>query len=630
MRPCLALAACVLAAACARPAAPPAAPATTATATCLDLPGTYRWSLRLAPGGDALYWVERVSRYGYADGFATYRLVRWDLAGAPISIGEGLAPPFRILADGRILALSEGGLIVWDRGEQALVSPDGPTIDHVEVLGDQRSVVYLAAGWAMHQPLARTVGRRLSAAEDLLGVAGAVVYLRFGGRVFGLDTGTGVMTPAPVIDGEPIAVHGGAVIADRGDALTATPFAGGPAVVVAEGAQWRTVYTPDGVFARRAVDDRHELAVLSGAPRPPLPTVTGAFDVTNAAALADGRTALLVVHDTDRDGEVSFADESDVCFVPAGVAEVAIERRDVPRRHAAAASGIDAAVARHVPGGRWRLVGAGGLPRVVVVSPTRLPPADARRAVVTALAAEIVAAIGDDAYDVELVDVEGRRVLSEWQAWQRRRITFAGVGAALAAAPDEAGVVVTVTRRETLPDGKVACEGTMTARDATYRDLTIRCVEGAAPLWLDDDELAPGETAAFAGVIDAPAGAAPTFLVHHTDDHEVPVFFDAAQLALQQARVGVVEEVVDRTGLALVRWGVEGDLFVIDLAGPDGFSGFSHVARAAAAGTAHDLLAPVATSAFEAPAGLAVWLRIAEGGREWTSDGGPPHEITGQ
>ncbi len=632
MRPALALAACALAAACARPAAPPAAPATTttATATCLDLPGTYRTSLRASPDGQALYWVERVSRYGYTAGFSTHRLVRWPLTGEPVTIGEGLAAPFRVLDDGRIVALSADGVVVWDRGEQALVSPAGPTVDHLELLGDQRGVVYLAGEWAMLQPLARALSRRLSAAEDLIGVDGAVVYVRRDGRVVGLDTATGVETLVPAVEGVPVAVHGGVVIADRGDALTATPVGGGATTVVAEGDAWRTIYSPEGVFARREVGARHEHARLTGLTSRPPPAVTGAFAVYGATTLADGRIALLVVHDTDRDGESSIADEADVCLVPPGTTEVAITGRDVPRRHAAATAAIDAAVARHVPGAIWSFDGADDLPRLQVISLTRLPAPDARRAVVTALAAEIVAAIGDDAYDVELVDAEGRRALSEWQGWPRRRVAFAGVGVGLVATADQADVLVTLSRRERAADGKVTCEGTMTARTATFRDLTIRCVDGGAPLRLADRELAPGETAAFAGVVDAPPGAELALEVHHTDDHETPIVFETGELAIQTTVTHLAEEVVDRTGLVLSGWGVEGELLVIDLAGPTGFSGFSHVARAAAAGTAHDLLAPAATTTLDAPAGLVVWLRISEGDRVWTSDGGPPFEITGR
>jgi hypothetical protein len=622
----LAVVAAVTATACTRPA-PKTASAGDASVTCAALPATYRTSLRLAPDGKSLFWVERISRYGYTSGFPTTRLVEWRFDGDVVAYGDDLTPPFRVLDDRRVVARSEDGVHVWDRGELALISSYGPDVGHFELLGDQSGVVYIAGGWLVHQPLAREAGRRLTAAEDLIGVAGSVVYARRGDHVVAIDTATGATTSLPPVGGRAIEVHGGGVIVDRGTSIVAIPVTGGDAVTVAEGEDWDVRYTPDGVLLQRTVDGRREGGVVSGTAMTPFAAVTGVDGIAGFVRLPDGRGAYLMGHDTNQDGELGYADEADVCIVGAGAKAVAVEPRKVPARHAGIARELDEIVEAHVPGATWRLEGADGLPRVLVTSAKRLGDHAARRATVTALTTAMIAVIGDDAYDVEIKDDTGRRVTSEWQAWSRRRMTFSGAGNMLAASLDEAGLVVEITKRERDAAGKLVCEGTVTARDATYRDVSLDCAEGARRIAVGA-RLEPGVAVPFSATLDAAPDADLHLIGHHGDDDSVAFALDAARVRQDTSRVAIAEQVLDRTDLALTSYGAEGELMVFDLRAAAGFSEYSHVSRARAAGTAHDLFAAAAVSAFGATPDQEVWLRITDGDRVWNSNGGPPFEVT--
>lgn len=601
-----------------RPGAPaaPAAPA----GGCLPLPGTARASLRLAPDGRALYWHERVAFYGYRSTWPALRVARWELgAAAAAEVVDGAGAPFRVLGDGAVVAVGESGVVVARAGNAELVSAHD-RIEHLEVLADGATAIYLAAGALWRQPLHRVAARRLAAAEALAGLDGdRVVYWR-DGALWSQPAGGGVERAEAVPDGELVKVLDGAAIVVRADGVAVQPLAGGPARLVLPGT-WEVRPAPDGVRAIRKDGARIEAAIVTAAGADRLPGVRGGADLVGFVRLPDRRVAYLIGHDTDGDGELTTGDEDDLCVGPAD-APLAVTPRTAPLRLAAAAPALDR-LAADLGLTRWRVSGLGEVPLVTFEGGDRRHDQARRWADVGRVGLAVAAATGDPALNVVIEYGDGGRALSEWDASAGARVRWAGTGIALV--PDPASYALelqldTLTRDD---DGLVTCAGSLTSRaDRPLTDLVIDCVGGDVdiPVPVFPRVVAPGQTARFSGTTAGDPGGVLVASVHRLASGETFLAHEPARAGRYARIAAAAATVLDRTRLTLWDWSGGAEV-TLELWAPRDFGEYSSTARELAAALAHELLARVDRADFLGAPDAALVLTIHAGGATWTFDG---------
>ena len=605
----------VAAAACAgRPEVPTEVPA-----ACLDLPGTARASLRLAPDGKRVFWYEQVPVYGYEEAWPHPRIARWDLGAAPArSVTEALGPPFRALAGDAMVGVADGGVVLWRAGVAELISEHN-AIDHLELL-DEGTAVYAAAGAVWKQRLLRTTARRLAAADELLGVdRGSVVVWR-GDALLAIDVASGRERALPAPAGELLKVLEGVMIVRRDDGLALQPLTGGPPRIVLAG-EWRTYLAPDGVRAWRRLGDRVEAAIVTAGGAESVPGLTGADGLVGFVRLPDRRVVYLVGHDLDGDGEITTRDEHDVCVGPAD-RPLAITRRSAPLRWQAAVPGIErAAGALGVK--RWRFAASGELPRVTFIGADRRRDRARRWADAGQAGAAVADALGDPTIDVAVEYEDGGRALAEWDERTGKRVRWAGTGAALVPDPDSYEVEIAVETLARGDDGLVTCIGSLTNRtDQTLANLAVDCVGGGGDdgIPVFPTTVPPQQVARFAGVVAADREGILLATVHRPASGENLLTYERARAARYEVIAGAAAEVVDRTRLTVWDWsgGVE---VGVELWAPDDFASYSDSARTLAAQVAFDVLDQIDRGAFLGDSGAALVLSIHAGGVMWTYDG---------
>lgn len=591
---------------------------------CLDIPGAARASLRLAPDGNSLYWYEQVPFYGYRNAWPRDRIVRWELDDdGPTPLLEVAGAPFRVLDDGRVIAAGDSGVVVWDDGITELIS-EHEDIDHLELAGtgDAVAAIYASAGAIWRQPLHRATAARLGAADVLVAVDGDDVIALHGEHLFAHSArpGSGVKPrPLAVAGGEIIKVLGGQIILRRDDGLALQGLRSGAPRTVLPG-DWRTYLAPDGVRAYRRTGDRVEVAIVGPTGADRLPDVVGAVAVTGAVRLKDGRVAYLVGFDVDGDGEVSIADEHDVC-IGDGEHPLTVPARQVPRRWAAAAAGLDR-LRTTLGATAYRFAASGALPSLTFTGVRRADRAARWRAARTA-GAEVTALLGAPAVDVILEYDDGGRALSEWDPRSGRRIAWAGVGAALVADPADYEVEIATDTLARDDAGTVTCAGSVTNRtDRALAGLVVDCVggDGDTPIPVFPTTVPPGQVARFSGTTAGDADGSLVASVHRLESATNFLTYDPQRAARFERIAAAAAEVVDRSRLTVWDW--SGGVHVgVELWGPPDFTGYSDAARTMAAEIAYDVLARVPRGAWPGALDSPLELTIRAGDLVWTYDG---------
>lgn len=590
---------------------------------CFDLPGTARASLRLGPDGKALYWHERVPFYGYSLTWPKEQVGWWGLGDAPPRTMTTFGgAPFRVLADGRIVAVGESGVVVWKDGVVELLS-NHDEIDHLEVVGDGGAAVYLAAGALWRQPLHRATAARLGEADALVGVDGERIVLWRGDELIARDGG-GREQVLPAPDGELLKTFGEVMVVRRDDGLALQPLRGGAAKVVLAG-EWATSFGPDGVRASRVVGDgaalRIEVAIVDGAGVARVPDVVGADGIGGAVRLPDGRVAYLVGFDIDGDGEVTTGDEHDLC-IGDGTRPLTVTPRAVPKRWLAAVPALDR-IAAQVGAERYAFSSTAELPTLSFIGAPRARERAERWAMVRRAAAAVAGALGDPSFDVVIKYDDGGRALAEWDSASGKRIAWAGVGGALVADPADYEVDVTTDTLARNDDGTVTCAGSITNK--TKRELAglvVDCVGGEddTPIPVFPSTVPPGHVARFAGSTAAEANGSLVASVHRPESAENFLTYDGQRAARFERIAAAAAEVVDRARLTLWDW-TGGPHVRLEVWGPDDFPGYSHAARTMAAEIAYDVLGRVDRAAWLADADARLSLVIRVGDEAWTYDG---------
>ncbi|HUQ05191.1 MAG TPA: hypothetical protein VM261_21960 [Kofleriaceae bacterium] len=603
-------------------ACPPRAPSTPAapTGACLTLPGTSRASLRLGAGGTRLYWYEEVPYYGYEETWSRPRIVEWEIdAAPPRALTDVVGAPYRLLDDGQLVGLGEGGVVVWKDGVAELVS-NHDDIDHLEVLGDGRTIVYAAAGAIWEQPLHRTGARKLTNADELIGVDGDALILWRDDALVRREGASGKEQPLPAPAGELVKVLGATMVVRTAEGIALQPAGGGAAKLALAG-EWHTHLAPDGVKAWRKDGDRLEAAIITAAGVERVPGVTGAAALVGFVRLPDRRVAYLVGHDVDGDGEVTNADEDDLCIGGADTA-LAVTPRKAPRRWLAAVPRLEAFAAL-LGAERWYFSGTGELPRVTFAGGDRRHDRAHRWADVGRAAAAVEDAVGDPTFDVVIEYEDGGRAMAEWDSNAAGRVRWAGVGGALV--PDPSAYEVELTTATLVRDdsGAVQCSGTVINRTARALDgLSVDCVGGETdtPIPVYPTSLAPGATGHFTGTTPADSGGALLATVHRPATGERLLTYEPARAARYEAIAGAAAEVVDRARLTIWDWSGGAEVGVV-LWGPNDFGSYSDAARTMAAEIAYDVLARIDRSVFLGDPDSALALTIRAGDAAWSYDG---------
>lgn len=606
------------------PHARPDAPAASAS-TCLDLPGTSRASLRLSADGKQLFWYELVPYYGYDDTWSRPRIVAWDLGGAaaPHALTDIVGAPYRVLDDGVLVGVNDGGLVVWRDGIAELVS-NHDTIDHLEVLGDNRTVVYAAAGAIWQQPLHRTSSRLITDADELVGVDGDAIIVwrsgRSGQTLVRREVTSGTERTLPTPDGELVKTVGRTMIVRQSGGIALQPMAGGPARRVLEG-EWHTYLAPDGIKAWRAEGHHIDAAIVTDAGAEQLPGVDGADALVGFVRLPDKRIAYLVGHDIDGDDEVTTTDEDDVC-IGAADKPLAITPRAAPKRFAAAVPAFEA-LATSLGTPHWRVNGTGETPGVTFSGGSRRDDRARRWADVGRAAGAVTEAVGDPTFDVAIEYEDGGRALAEWDASTGKRVRWAGVGGALVPDPSAYDVEISTETLVRADDGTVTCAGTVTNHtDRVLEDLAVDCVGGttdkAIPVF--PTSLRPGATGHFTGTTASDHDGALLATVHRPSTGESFLTYEPARAARYERIAAAAAEVVDRARLTVWDWSGGAEVGVV-LWGPTDFGDYSDAARESAAEIAYDVLKRVDRAAFLGEANSALALTIRSGSDVWTFDG---------
>ncbi len=588
---------------------------------CLDLPGTARASLRLAPDGRSLYWYERVPFYGYRNSWPRDRIVRWDIGDpSPRPITDVAGAPFRVLDDGGIVASGDSGVIVWRDGVTELVS-EHDEIDHLELTGDGAAAIYGAGGAVWRQPLHRATATRLGAADALVAVSGDDVITMSGDFLFALDARTGGKPrPLAIPDGELVKVLGNQMILRRDDGLGLQGIAGGPASTVLPG-DWRTYLAPDGVRAFRVVGERIEVAIVNPTGVERMPDVIGATAVTGAVRLKDGRVAYLVAHDTDGEDGITTGDEHDVCLGD-GQHPLEVTKRRVPRRFAEATAALDK-LAASLGASSYHFAGTGSMPALTFSGASRKADRAARWAAVRGAGKAVAEQLASPALDVIIEYDDGGRALSEWDARSGRRVAWAGVGAALVADPADYEVDIATETLARDDKGTITCAGSITNRtDRPLAGLVVDCVggDGDTPIPVFPTTVPPGQVARFSGTTAGDADGSLVASVHRPDSATNFLTYDPKRAARFERIAAAAAEVVDRSRLTVWDW--SGGVQVgVELWGPADFTDYSDAARSMAAEIAYDILVKVDRAAWPGEAGAPLELTIRAGDSVWTYDG---------
>lgn len=590
------------------------------SSACLELPGTSRASLRLAADGKRLYWYEQVPYYGYDESWSRPRIVEWTPGGAPPrALTDIVGAPYRLLDGGALVGLADGGVVVWKDGVAELVSTHDD-VDHLEVLGDGRTLVYAADGSVWQQPLHRTAARRITDADELVGIDGdAIVFWRDDALVHReLASGKERTLPAP--DGELIKVVGATMVVRTAKGIALQPTSSGAAQVALAG-EWHTHLAPDGVRAWHEDGDTIEAAIITSGGVERVPGVTGGDALVGFVRLPDKRVAYLVGHDVDGDGEVTNGDEDDVCIGPAD-RPLAVTARTAPRRWLSAVPRLDAFAAL-LGAERWHFTGTGEVPGVTFTGGDRRHDRARRWADVGRAAAAVEDAVGDPTFDVVIEYEDGGRALAEWDANAAKRVRWAGIGGALVPDPNGYEVELATETLARADDGTVTCAGTISNRtDRVLEDLVVDCVGGLSDraIPVDPSSVAPGASAHFTGTTAADQNGALLATVHRPATGESLLTYEPARVARYERIATAAAEVVDRARLTVWDWSGGAEVGVV-LWGPTDFGNYSDAARTMAAEIAYDVLKKVDRTVFLGEPDSALALTIRAGSETWTYDG---------
>jgi hypothetical protein len=599
---------------------------------CYDLPGASRYSLRVR--GDHLYWIERTVEYDYAgDSVSATRLVALDRAtGHAAVIAAGADAPYRLLDDGGVLFRRDGAIVLWrPAGGGRIVSPRDLAVAHFELAPDQASVVAVGDDRGERAAYALRVdgvggARRLGAFDDLYAVTATDALLGTGGTaLFRAPLDGGPVVPVATLTTSHIAdvVDGWLVHYEEDRFLArplATPDAAHDTVVLPPPGGWYYTQAPDHLFVKRVDGPRARAARIEGGTLRALPTLIGGPAIV-AAEPIDAGVVALVAFDTDHSGTADDTrDEIDVCTLPA-TGDVTLPARQVPRRLAAGEAALAALAAQ--AGLRWRVYEDAPGPLTVELSAATPAGGDlaAARAQVQALAAQVVAALGDPEIRVIEVWADGRTASSFTDGDTHRRVVTAGLGRATLAEPRERDLIIEASA-VARADDKITCSGTVTnPGPRPLAGATARCQDSGAapPIAIAPDPLPPGATGHFqaeqpalpevAPLVWFSARGAPLLTLRAADQAEHRTMYDAAVIAR------------DRSRLTLWTWTLDdGDAgpgapaqITVDVDAPAGFADFSGTAQEVAATAAFAALAPAARAALGAAPTTPVRLRIALG-----------------
>lgn len=606
---------------------------------CLPLPGNSRSALRLGPDGRYLYWTEQVRLHGYENAWPGTQIVRWPVAGGPVeNLTALMENPYRVLSDGRVVGIrKDAGVTVWSPTGAELVSLSGE-IDHVELVAGEQAVVYRLGESIWHQPIRREAAHWLGYADALLGVDGAVVYVRNadgdGDHLIAVDTATGKRTDLPWQD-DVIKALPGALVIQNGLGIGLRPPAGGPTQTVLTGSDWQIVVGPDAVKPWRRVGPRLEGALVTAAGADYLPPVLGGDSLEGAVRLPDGRIAYLVGHDLDGDDEVTSGDEVDLCVAPASAKVVRVEPRQAPARWRDLGPKLTKLLDERLGGGTWHFAAGDGVPGVYLEVAARDRDRATMWSEVRAMSDAMIAATGDTTLFVDLTYRDGKRAYSEWWATTGRRVAWAGTGGATVPDLADYDAVTTTSALDYLVDfdddsGEVGdgsrmarCIGTVVnTSDRRLTQLAADCASGVEdePLEITPPDLGPGQIGRFDGVVKVKAGESLWVSVHSGNGRdEIPSYSrdrHQRQLALEAA----ANEILDRARLVYRNASADSGVVTVYLApGPnEKFAAWSGQGQEQAAAVAEEVLRKVGAAALGGVDGDELRLQISTSGATWT------------
>jgi hypothetical protein len=611
-------------AACGAPGVHTTAPRAGALPRCYDLPGAPRYSLRLGPDG-AAYWIERVVTYDFdGNSKASDRLVRMDRAtGATAELATGVAAPFRLLHDGRILIKESGDpssiVLIVPSGGTRTITPADVDVSHFEITPDEKTVVFAAqgaGGKAIYAAsLAGGAPRWLAAADEIYAADDDSAIAASERTVVRVPLAGGDATTIATFDKtQPYDVIAGYLIHYDELHFYARPLSGGPAddrLILGPPGGWQMTGAPDHVFLTRRDGANEAAARVEGATVRTLPAVKGGVALDGAEPV-DGEILALVAQDTDHDGAPDDArDEVDVCELPAS-GDVTVPVRHVPKRVAAGEAALD----RLATGAKlhWKVLEDSPGPMTVELTDDGKGGDDLAglRARVRALSGPVVTALGDPELRIELEMSDGRRAASFTDESQHRRVEVAGLGEAVIGEPSEYDLEI--MRSMDVRDDKqqqILCSGEVRNRGAhAISGAVADCVAGRtdAPVAIAPDPLPPGAVGIYAGT--EPDLPDAELAISYRSGHTHLIALDDKDEQTQTKLFAAASAAYDRSQLTLWSWNNDGGSITAELDPPTGFADFSNTAQEVAATAAFDALAAPLRIAAGAGSSAPVTLRI--------------------
>jgi hypothetical protein len=617
------------AAACGAPGAHGRHPIAGAAPRCYDLPGAARFSLRVGADG-AAYWIEHVITYDYdGNSHGTDQLVRMDrTTGATSIIASGVAAPFRLLHDGRILYKATGDtssiVLYAPAGGTRTLTPADVDVSHFELTPDERTVAFAAqnsGGKSIYAvDVASGTPRWLVDADEVYTADATTAIVAKDRTVQRVPLAGGNATAIATFDStQPYDVIAGYIIHYDETHFWARPLSGGPSddrQVLGPPGGWQMTGAPDHVFLTKHEGGVGKATRIEGATARALPELGGGLALDGAEPV-DGEILALVAQDTDHDGSPDGArDEVDVCELPA-TGSVTLPVRHVPRRIAAGEAKLDAiAKAQHAT---WQVIEDAPGPMTVELHLGTKGGDDlvSMRARVREAAEPILAALGDPELRVDLLFTDGRRATSYTDEAQHRRITAAGIGEVVIGDPGDYDLEV--MRYLIVRDDKqkqITCSGEVKNRTSHPLAAVAACAAGhtVQPVAVTPSPLPPGAIGLYAGSLpDAPDGELTTSFKDGTTQLTA---FDDSSLEGRTKLYAAAAQAYDRSQLTLWSWNVDDGAVTADVDPPTGFADFSNTAQEVAATAAFDALAAplraVANVAPSAPVTLRIHLADGE------------------
>lgn len=434
------------AAAVTEPEAPPA------RVSCVDLPGAVRTALQLSSDGKTLHYAASNRRQVGSESVVSYDLHAFDIAsGTDTLVVADVGPDPVVAPDGTIVFRRPTGKrdLIGNPRHAIMIKPVGKeafavTDDKVQVgefaVDAQTSTIAIVMGeyfpdelWKV--PLAGGKPEQLGKAYGIYGVTDGAVIIGSEGGLVRQPLAGGTATALAIPTGRrALAFHPGGVFlvddASKAVSNAALSQLGTATELGVTNEKLRVLVGFGSTMLLAEKGASHEIRAFDGTTAELLATMTDARP-RDAIRIGD-RVALLVINDTDADGEATADDETDLCIASVGPEPFSVPNRRIPKRFLATAEQLAALTATgELAGATMRFFEVGGTEVVELAMAEGSGDLDALRALVRRVQTQVQQLTGLPKLSVAIeVRSSGARALSTWDEDAGTFLVSAGRGTA--------------------------------------------------------------------------------------------------------------------------------------------------------------------------------------------------------